>query len=587
MNKSAVKVCFAAAVCVLCFSGCQQSSGSGLENAGKTGVYKVEQTQTSLTVDGLKAGQSVYFADINNSDTVISAETCRRLTGASGGTVAKSAYGMMAGEADVAEDAVSASGLPDMPLRDDFSHQNIPVSFMKRNSASRSLSAVRTFPGGASKSVVQLDRTVGTAQKKIWVNDAYGGSGWEQKSATLQAKGDHCNVWVMDDALGSDGSDMTKVTQTQAQTMAEKFESMYGAERNVFGTESDMIYGKFTGTETDPSFDLADMDTLSDTGTYINIVLYHMSTNTLCGYFWDKDFYPDGTDYKKLSTFDYPENYVSTKYSNEGKYFYMSIYRINDNQEDSYLTLCHEYQHMIQVNMKEITQGLSIPAWYTEMCSMLCEDMFQAYLGFPDSLSPKNRLPYFNSGYRKVGLESGYSGTEYYIFYGVSYAFGAWCARQFGGAGFVKELCANNAVGLSSVTAAANKINGTSYTDSDILKMYAEACIFSDTSLGMPTFNKNAAQTLTDVSGYTYPMTAINLRDAAYGWKPDYIVNPTSSGIKDDLFLGPALYSVAGYYDIRPHGFILHKVGTVTADSVTLNFSAGTAAGEELYVMIQ
>lgn len=272
--------------------------------------------------------------------------------------------------------------------------------------------------------------------------------------------------------------------------------------------------------------------------------------------------------------------------------FYVDSYFANDILETTYSTLAHEFQHMIDWNTKDMSQDLDPSTWYNEMLSMLCEDMMQSYLGIDDDDSPKGRLPTFNQYYRYVGLEYNDTNSSYAVIsYATAYAFGAWCARQFGGAELLNAISQNDSVDTDSIIAAIYTISGTKYSIADLLKMYAEACIFntSDTSYSYPTFNQDAATTLSysDSTSYTYPMTAIDLWDTAYEWSAaGGTYYNTTSGTYN---LGPALFPcTASYsYDLRPYGFTLHEIGTVSSDSVTITFSSTGSSNLDLYIMVQ
>ena len=164
------------------------------------------------------------------------------------------------------------------------------------------------------------------------------------------------------------------------------------------------------------------MNKVSDTGTMINIVIYDIgndfakaTSGTIVGYFNSKDYYAPGI----------------ANYSNSGKYLYLDSYFTSCIPAMTYSTLAHEFQHMINWNMKHIQKGLKASTWYNEMLSMLFEDMMQKSLGIKDSYTPKNRLATFENYYRYSGLE--YNNSATLVSYASVYAFGAWLVREFGG----------------------------------------------------------------------------------------------------------------------------------------------------------
>ncbi|MBR1614117.1 MAG: hypothetical protein IJ673_01425, partial [Treponema sp.] len=50
---------------------------------------------------------------------------------------------------------------------------------------------------------------------------------------------------------------------------------------------------------------------------------------------------------------------------------------------------------------------------------------------------------------------------------------------------------------------------------------------------------------------------------------------------------GPSYLKPADTTAVRPYGFTLHKVGTASADSVTLKLSASPSGSTKYYVLVQ
>ncbi|MFA6938566.1 MAG: hypothetical protein WCQ67_10065, partial [Treponema sp.] len=254
--------------------------------------------------------------------------------------------------------------------------------------------------------------------------------------------------------------------------------------------------------------------------------------------------------------------------------------------------------------------------WYNEMLSMLCEDMMQEKLGIEDDDSPKARLSTFNQYYYYSGVtEYREDSTSYtLVSYSTAYAFGAWLCRQYGGAALVKEIMANDSVDEESIAAAVSEVAGTTVSFSEILASYVQALVFQDTALGLPTFNQDAAQTLT-CSSYTYPMTAINLWSDDYSWtassssSSDNGSGATSGGMpgghhsifatastaaatslsSSTSYTGPALLECGsdGMTSIRATGFTLHSIGTASGDTVVLTISQPSSSNETMYIMVE
>jgi hypothetical protein len=606
---------------ILLVPGCAQATSSDSSSSSSTSgtgswsytasdpVFIVSSGVTTVTItpaaSGTLSGKTIYLVNTNPSASV--ASSLRILSSSSGMTSATASSSRSA----VASAVTGSLPEPDSAVTAAAIKNFVPPQTFVTLSA---VSAARSALTSASASVTQITAVVGTTTKSVYVDTDSTLSAYSQKTATLRAEGTYCYVWVVDSYYTTDSSltsaDISSalVNTAVAKAFAEKFDAMYPMIRSVFGGESDKIYSYSSG-----SWSLENMSTLSDTGTKVNIVLYDIGNDTntgdvgVLGYFYAKDYYENVNGVSGFTSSD------ARYYSNEGKYFYVDSYYAGDSdyQETTYSTLAHEFQHMIDFNAKNITYGLSPSTWYNEMLSMLCEDLMQSYLGISDSSSPKGRLPTFCQYYPYVGLEYREDSSSYEVIsYATAYAFGCWLCRQFGGAALVQKLSANSSVDYTSVVKAVNTVNGTSYTMEDLLKLYAEACVFTttDTSYTYPTFNQAASQTLSYTGSdtiYAYPMTAVNLWGTAYEYlvtsNLSYYCNATNgTGTGGTYCLGPAVFAsgVTPTSGIRPYGMFLQELGTVNSgESVTLTLSSSSSssaqsqssssAGTDTYLFIQ
>lgn len=590
-------------------SGTTATTAASWSYSASSPVFDAGTDILSVTISGLN-GQTIYLAKINPTETKISSSNTRYVSATTGlssdvstSTTTTGVIGVGPGIpvpfggpqgagrscAQIDEDELSGVSVSDVSGAKHF----IPPQsfggketcvFEQSDSAERSVSVPLL-------SVTQITPVAGTTTKSVYVDQDSDISTFAAKTATCEAVGTYCYVWIVNDYL-SDTASGNKVNAAVAEAYAEKFDAMYPLIRNVFGEESDKIYYGYSSSS---GWSESDMNVLSDTGTKVNIVIYDIgggdsSGGSIVGYFYAKDYYPNQSSMKSANGISYSSGDARI-YSNEGKYFYVDSYFANSYLDTTYSTLAHEFQHMIDWNTKTMEQSLSPSTWYNEMLSMLSEDMMQNSLGIDDDDSPKGRLPAFNKYYRYVGLEYNSSTTSYTVIsYANAYAFGCWCVRQFGGAALVQKMSENAYVDTDSVLNAVNTLNSTSYTMADILKMYAQACVFNSASLKasyvFPTFNQNAAQTLAySAASYSYPMTAVDLWDSAYDWT-------TSTGgysSSKTAYSGPALYGCTSsyLYDLRPYGFTLHTVGIASSSSVTITFSSTGSSDEDMYLFIQ
>src|SRR5574344_225829 len=519
-------------------------------------VSPVSSSTATLTISGLTSGTSkVYLVKLNSGSTTISASSTGYVTASSGITASSSTT--------ASASRTAASSAASSLAAQQFAHFVLPEKLNPHDIA-QDLTGSRSIAkaGGSSASGATASRSLASASasattaantayeigdtKSIYVDQDSDISTFAAETATLRAKGEHCYVWVVDDYYASSASG-DKVDSTIASKYATLFDTIYPMETNVFGNESDELLSYSSSA-------ISEVDMSSyDTGTMVNIVIYDIandysassgSTSGIVGYFYCKDYYTSDSTVKG--------SYSIINYSNKGKYFYVDSYYANAYLEVTYSTLAHEFQHMINFGMKDMTYDVSPSTWYNEMLSMLCEDMMQSELDIDDDDSPKGRLPTFNQYYYATGVAEYRDDSTSYalVSYATAYAFGAWLCRWYGGASLVNRFMNNNAVDQESIADAVSEVTGTTMTFDEILEAYCKSLVFQDTTLGQPTFNQAASSgtyysAITYSStGYTYPMTAINLWDTAYEWtsSSSSTSNPGGSGS-------------GGMTAIRPTGF--------------------------------
>ena len=455
-----------------------------------------------------------------------------------------------------------------------------PLDFL-RPSSGRNASGT-----SAATAVTPLTPVPGTTKKEIWVDLPASALGppsetvtinsvqYTKRSATLRAAGEYCYIWVVDGYYSTDSGAVSgaEVTESQVSTLREKFDGMYPLIREIFGKEAEvMVDGN----------SIVPIDKVSDTDSKVNIVVYDINGDYktshqggVFGYFWAKDYYTPKT--ATSSTTDV------IKLSNSGKYFYIDSYFTKNPSwaPSMYSTLAHEFQHMINFGVKTLTPAYkgnnnppSSATWYTEMMSMLCEDMMQQYLGCNDTASPKSRLSQFCTYYTSSGITE-WNNNAQLASYAVAYTFGAYLARNYGGAELIQKAAQNSSVDEASITEALKEMGYDETFDSAYIK-FAQALVLNNTDKqNTVTLNKDAKTY--QFSGYTYPMTAIDL------WSYNTVNNAKVSG--------PVLYSAKkdGQLAVRPYGFTLHQIGyTQNAGSVSLTFSSPVSQTEQIYLLVQ
>ncbi|MDI3471803.1 MAG: hypothetical protein PWQ48_84 [Thermotogaceae bacterium] len=187
--------------------------------------------------------------------------------------------------------------------------------------------------------------------KSFWVDDMING-GRYQITATLQAIGSRCEIWV---------ENPTEIDQTKAQQLADEFDNtIYPNVTSYFYTPSDVNGDNKVAIL---CFDI--QDGFSGSGGYI------------AGYFYAYDL------------FNYPD-------SNKMEIFYIDTYPtmhypITDPVDvtRAYSTLAHEFQHMVSFNRNWIVEGTrAVVTWLDEGLSMAAEHIIYGVLS--------SRIGYFN-----------------------------------------------------------------------------------------------------------------------------------------------------------------------------------------------
>jgi len=483
-----VSAVIAAAGMVL--AGCPLETGTG-----GTAVFDVpvtpEITGTSavntgtLFIKGLK-NSTVYLVKVNPSGSAVTANSSGSVLSVSGNSlpgvesteagVSRSVSGVFAGE-----DGVTVS-------RTDYS----PAQEFNRNppqAAKTALQANKSFFAAGALSMRSYSPPAGG----FWVQKANGV--WEQRRATLAAasSGGRAKVWV-DAARLNDSSSAANdnsITRAQARTLANKFDTIYEKETALFGYE----YGGGPGG-----------DGGADGDTAIQIFVYDIyedynpqQSGGVLGYFWGKDLYSQsalGSSYK----------------TNVAEMFYLDAYFTDKYPDIIYSTLVHEFQHMINFNEKSVKRALGSETWFDEMLSMLAEDVIDGFIGISTGSSghpAQQRMPYFLANYNGNGLTLWPSVNAAAAAYPKSYAFGAYLARNYGGAELIHSIMTNNYGNERAIDAALGGDGVSLEKFKAALRKYGEAIVFNNTDNSHNSFNRTVTGT---VSGISYTFTGFDIR---------------------------------------------------------------------------
>jgi hypothetical protein len=428
--------------------------------AVSSGSYiKVNSNTTTLRLTGLSSN-NVYLMKYNPTDNAINASNTGYVSGTdsvssesqrtvnTASATAGVAAGIPSGVFSVGPDTVVRYDNPEATA---FNANPLPL----RKNAGRSAAVTEK-----SKSTIGDSSHAVGATESFWIQNS--DDSWTQTSATLRAVGTYCYVWVCNDNYDDSSTSGTddKITTAQAEAAAAKFDTIYPPETAVFGAkyDEDNVYTNLVSPSDKISILVYDID-----GDYSA-----SQTGGTFGFFWSKDLYTDS--YLQTTPYDFR--------SNETELFYVDAHFLDAYAGGIYSTLAHEFQHMLEFVHKNIENSVSPSTWYNEMMSMVCEDMMQSYLNISDDDSPKSRFRYFNY-YYPYGMTYWRSGTDVLISYANAYAFGAYLARNYGGAELIHEIASNHSVDMDSITAAL-QAQGYSETCTSVFLKEGQALVYTD-----------------------------------------------------------------------------------------------------------
>jgi hypothetical protein len=442
----------------------------------------------SVTLDGL-SDKNVYLVRVNTSGLSVSSRA--------GGTVpAAGADGLRvpAGTVTIGGQTLTRYEMQ-WPLGippEDVSRSAVPVS---RSAAS----VYATAEAGDTKT--------------FYVNHTSPPFG--QKTATLKKIGKYCKIWVVNDYFDDASSNLkdNKVTQAQIDALAGKFDLIYPVETNLLGYEYGGGPGGNGGADGDARIQILVYDIDGDYGK--------QRDGVVLGYFYSVDEYPD-----------------DDRDSNEAEIFYLDSEVLDGNPTVLYSTLVHEFNHMINYNVKVLDpktgKSANYESWYTEMLSMLAEDAIGPFAGIEagkDGHVIKERIPAWLVSFNDYGVMQWKNGADVLGYYASNYAFGAYLARNFGGPALVSAIAKSPNGGRTSLDESLRAHNSSLFSGLDVspseyaLARFGEALVYSGTKKpnGVYSFDKSVSGT---VGNTRYTFSGFDIRTMTYKTKSSTLTGP-------------------------------------------------------------
>ena len=271
-------------------------------------------------------------------------------------------------------------------------------------------------------------------------NDLMGGD----RTGRLKFEGESCYIWTLINEDSESLMDMDEI-----EVFAAKFDELYAKQTAICGPKYDGT--NRTGYE------------MINPNKKISVLLFDIQNDkdqgNLLGYFAPANYFVDQQDGKNQIELLCVDSYFA---------------KHEDYAAGVYSTLVHEFNHMLNFANKTLKYGLSMDTWYTEMLSMLTEDVFEEDLDVDYANSILRRLELFVQGGYVCGFKNWPEITDtddiVYFKYSNAYAFGAFLARNYGGAKLFHEIATNEYTNEESIVEAVNTINGTELSFEDLLK---------------------------------------------------------------------------------------------------------------------
>jgi hypothetical protein len=151
-----------------------------------------------------------------------------------------------------------------------------------------------------------------------------------------------------------------------------------------------------------------------------------------------------------------------------------------------------------------------------------------------------SRIPLFLNEYNNSGITEWLSGNQTLNSYAVSFAFGAYLVRNFGGAALILAMMTNSDSDEASVINAVKSLDSSLnlWQFNTLLEKFAEVLVFTGSSGDNMSFNKTH---ISNISGISYKFSGFNI---------ETMVRKSGSGT-----VGPAIFKPTGTWSLHHNTF--------------------------------
>lgn len=233
-------------------------------------------------------------------------------------------------------------------------------------------------------------------------------------------------------------------------------------------------------------------------------------------------------------------------------------------------TIIHEFQHLLNYCNKSDNYD----TWFTEMLSMVAEDIFQNKIGLSDNDSPKSRISFtFDQPYK--GFKNWPEDTDdenVHYSYANAYAFGAYLLRNYGGIELIHEIATNEYVDEAAITNALYML-GYDETFDSVFQKFGMVYIFTEENTPYSlnkSFNDNykgVNYNITGVNLNDYPFIQFNSEETLLSYVRTNLYYDENTKYWKDLccLLGPRIFNSSYIMidPIEPYGFTVYYAGEV------------------------
>ena len=301
----------------------------------------------------------------------------------------------------------------------------------------------------------------------------------------------------------------------------------------------------------------------------------------------DEDGLPRGRDARVVGFFQGLHNFLRAgnpplvQGSNERLMLFLDSPVLTQDPNAIMGTLAHEFQHLIHFYQKEIARGGEGETWLNEMASEMAEDLVADKLGIDgprgvashdatagDSDNRFGRLPEYNR-YNDIQVTA-WDGTL--ANYSITYALGAYLARNYGGAELFSRIVQSERSGVEAVEGALRELDHE-VTFPQLLANWAAANLLSDNTAAPVPYRYNAGTWSTSRAGATtFRLGSINLYNYTHRNYPD---RP-----------GPYLHDLIAFNARTqpPHSNMYTTLGRVAG---TLRLRVTASAGNRVTVVVK